>query len=390
VRLDAEERAMLAGEHGPIVQRMMRLLVRLGEVFGADHMVPVGSVQVSGVSYKSIGDPGLEFLEDVAAQNARVRVLTTLNPAGMDVERWQELGFPEDFAYKQKRILDAFAHMGVVGSPTCTPYLSGNVPRFGEHVAWAESSAVSYANSVIGARTNREGGPSALAAALTGRTPSHGLHRTSQRAPTVHVAVDASLTTADFGALGIHVGRTLAGVPYLTGLGNPTTEQLRQLGAAMAAAGSIGLYHVHGVTPEASIYSMPGRTVHVGRADIDAVRGELGGGGRPDIVILGCPHASLAELARIASLVEGRALRIPLWVCTSRATRDSAPGLVAAIERAGGRVIADTCMVVSPLESMGPRTTAVSSAKAAHYLPGFCNQSVVFDDVERLVEEALG
>ncbi|GAI53462.1 unnamed protein product, partial [marine sediment metagenome] len=145
--LTKEQEQMLSGAQGEIVERMFRLLVRLGDIYGADRMIPVGSVQVAGVSYKSIGDPGLEFLEDIAKKSVKVKVPTTLNPAGMDLEDWEELGFPEDFAKKQLKIMDAFRKMGIMMTATCTPYLVGNLPRFGEHIAWSESSAVSFANS---------------------------------------------------------------------------------------------------------------------------------------------------------------------------------------------------------------------------------------------------
>jgi predicted aconitase len=156
--LTKEEESTLHGDGGPVMERMMRLLVRLGDIYGADKMIPVGSVQVAGVSYKSIGDPGTEFLEDMARTGAQVKVLTFLNPAGMDLEDWEAVGFPQDFAQNQLRIMNAFKSMGIVVTSTCTPYLAGNLPRFREHIAWSESSAVSFANSVISARTNREGG----------------------------------------------------------------------------------------------------------------------------------------------------------------------------------------------------------------------------------------
>jgi len=144
MHLTKEEEEILNGEEGEVVQRLFRLLVRLGEIYGADQMIPVGSVQVAGVSYKSIGDPGTEFLEDMASKGAKVRVLTYLNPAGMDLENWQKIGFPKDFAKNQLRIMKAFKDMGIVVTSTCTPYLAGNLPRFREHIAWSESSAVSF------------------------------------------------------------------------------------------------------------------------------------------------------------------------------------------------------------------------------------------------------
>jgi len=393
IKLTDEQQRMLDGTAGEVAQRLMRLLVRLGQVYGADRMVQISSAQISGVSYKSIGDPGLEFLEDVACKGVRVQVQTTLNPAGMDLEDWRSLGFPADFAERQQRIIAAFESMGVVPTATCTPYLAGNRPGRGDHIAWAESSAVSFANSVLGAYTNREGGPSALAAAVCGCTPLHGLHLLENRRPTIRIAVEVELgSRADFGALGIHVGRLVRdGIPYFTGL-RAHVDQLKALGAAMAASGAVALYHVEGLTPEADqheVDTVP--TLTVTREEIDEAYRRLNTGGRPDLVCLGCPHASLDEIAEVADRLQGRRVSTPLWVCTSRAVRNSAAelGLVEVIEQAGGRVVADTCMVVAPMERMGVGTTAVDSGKAAHYLPGMCQQQVVFSDWNTLLEEVL-
>jgi len=391
VYLTKEQEKMLSGEHGEVIERSFRLLVRLGEIYGADRMVPVGSVQVAGVSYKSIGDPGLEFLEDIAEKGAKVRVPTTLNPPGMDLEDWKELGFPEGFAEKQLLIIDAFEKMGIMMTATCTPYLVGNLPRFGEHVAWSESSAVSFANSVIGARTNREGGPSALAAALCGVTPNYGLHLDENRKPSFLVKVDAELkNNSDFGALGHHVGKIVKDkVPYFQGIKGADVDQLKVLGAAMAASGAVALYHVEGLTPEAGLMDPSGlETIEVGDRELREAYEKLNTGKDPDIIILGCPHASLKEIATLACKLEGKRLRKPLWICTSRITKEAATrmGFTELIEKAGGKVVADTCAVVSPIEQMGYRTTAVDSGKAANYLPGFCRQQVVFKSLDDLLE----
>jgi len=391
VYLTEEEEKMLSGGHGEVVERSFRLLVRLGEIYGADRMVPIGSVQVAGVSYKSIGDPGLEFLEDIAEKGAKVRVPTTLNPPGMDLEDWKELGFPEDFAEKQLRIIDTFKKMGIMMTATCTPYLVGNLPRFGEHIAWSESSAVSFANSVIGARTNREGGPSALAAALCGVTPNYGLHLDENRRPSFLVKVDAELkSNSDFGALGYHVGKIVKDkVPYFWGIKDADVDQLKALGAAMAASGAVALYHVEGLTPEAGLMNPSGlEEIEVGDRELREAYEKLNTGKDPDIIILGCPHASLKEIATLACKLEGKRLRKPLWICTSRITKEAATrmGFTGLIEKAGGKVVADTCAVVSPIERMGYRTTAVDSGKAANYLPGFCRQQVVFKSLDDLLE----
>jgi hypothetical protein len=391
--LTSEEEKVFNGEKGEVEERLIKLLVNLGEIYGADRLIPIGSAQVSGISYKSLGDPGLEFLEDIADKGAKVSVLTYINPAGMDLENWRELGFSEDFAEHQMRIIDAFRKMGMVITATCTPYLCGNVPRFGEHVAWAESSAISFVNSVIGARTNREGGPSALAASIIGKTPNYGLHLDENRKAQLVIDVQTELHDSDWGALGYLAGTIAKNrIPYFRGLKNARTDELKALGAAMAASGAVALYHAEGITPEASVQSVEGlEETSIGRKEIDEAYNRLNTGKEPDLIVIGCPHASMEEIAKVAKAVEGRKLKKPLWVCTSRALKEvsNRMGYTQSIENAGGRVIADTCMVVSPIEDMGFKTTAVNSGKAACYLPGFCKQNVVFKSMEELIRGAL-
>jgi len=388
MHLTPEQEKMLEGEHGEMIAKMMRLLVRLGDVYNASKMIPVASVQVAGVSYKSIGDAGLEFLQDIARE-ARVKVLTFLNPAGMDLENWREMGIDEEFAKKQAAIIEAFKKMGIVISATCTPYLAGNLPRYRQHIAWSESSAVSFANSVIGARTNREGGPSALAAAITGFTPYYGLHLDENRQPNVIVEVKAELkTSTDFAAMGHYVGREVKkGIPYFKGIKNADVDDLKGLGAAMAASGAIALYHAEGITPEAKEVNIEGlEKIEFGEEEKRETYERLNTGEEEDIIIFGCPHASLKEIIKISKLVEGRKARKPFWICTSRAVKEIAERmeLDEKISKAGGKIVADTCMVVSPIEKLFS-TTAVNSAKAAHYLPGFCKQKVIFKSMEELL-----
>ena len=390
--LTSDEERILTGENGEVMERMFRLLVSLGDIYGADKMIPAGSAQVAGVSYKSIGDPGVEFLEDYADKGANVKIVTFLNPAGMDIEDWQALGIPPDFAEKQLRIMNAFKKMGIVVSATCTPYLAGNLPRFREHIAWSESSAISFSNSVVGARTNREGGPSALAAALCGVTPNYGLHLDENRRPQVLIEVDANLgDNADFGALGYVVGKLVKNrIPYFRGIKEADTDQLKALGAAMAASGAVALYHVENMTPEAHLMETKSlEKLSVTEKDLNDTFSKLSTGKEPDIVILGCPHSSLKEIMTISRKLEGKKLKKPLWVCTSRMVKEAANrmGFTKTIEAAGGKILADTCMVVSPIEDMGFKTTAVNSGKAANYLPGFCKQNVVFSRLDTLLEQ---
>ncbi len=392
--LTKDEEKYLNGEKGEVVERMFRLLVNLGDIYNADKMIPIGSVQVAGVSYKSIGDPGTEFLEDMATKDTKVKVLTYLNPAGMDLENWNEMDFPKDFAANQLRIINAFKKMGIVITSTCTPYLAGNLPRFRENIAWSESSAVSFSNSVIGARTNREGGPSALAAAICGVTPNYGLHIWENRQPNIIVKVDAELSfSSDFGALGWYVGKQVKNkIPYFIGIKDANTDQLKALGAAMAASGAVALYHIENLTPESDLVKTRGlEVININKKEIKEAYDKLNNDKKPDIIILGCPHASLQEISYLASKLSGKKLKKPVWICTSRMVKEAAErmGFNSIIKDAGGYVVADTCMVVSPIEDMGYQTTGVNSGKAANYLPGFCKQNVYFSNIDDLIKGAL-
>ena len=395
LRLTTDEQAMLAGEAGPGAQKAMEIVVALGQIYGAADLVPVASVQASGVSYKNLGDAGLEFLQDWAAQGAQARVPATLNPAGMDRLAWRALGFSEEFAQRQEAVIAAYEALGITPTCTCTPYLVGHVPQFGQHLAWAESSAVSYANSVLGARTNREGGPSALAAAIAGRTARYGLHLDGSRLPTAVVDVRCRVTAgADLGALGYLVGRRVKnGVPYFrfADLRLDLTD-CKSLGAAMAASGAVALYHVEGLTPEAAAMESHGGVQHLVIDDLAPGYAALNGPAEQvDLVSLGCPHASLAEVEAIAAYLEGRQVTAALWITTARAIRQAAEetGLVARIEAAGGRVVADTCLVVAPVAELSFRTLATNSAKMAVYAASHCGLSVRFGTMQQCLEAAV-
>ena len=408
---------MLAGELGPAAQKAMEIVSVLGTIYGADHLVPVVSAQVAGVSYKNLGEAGLEFLQEWAAQGAQVRVPATLNPAGMDLRAWQELGIPADFARRQQAVVEVYADMGVTLTCSCTPYLVGNEPGCGAHLAWSESSAVSYANSVLGARTNRRGGPDALAAAIVGRTACYGLHLEENRRATHLVEVRCAVESeADFGALGYLVGGWVSdGVPWFRGLTSLSrdrqipgatresddplraetyaAEKLRALGAAMAASGAVALYHVEGVTPEARAGAAlipDAETIVVesladGYAALNSPVDEI------DLVSIGCPHASLEEIAEIARWLDSKQVASRLWITTARQTKERAAelGLVERIEVAGGRVVADTCTVVAPIEMLGIRTLATNSAKMAFYAPTHSHVLVRFGPLEQCLEAAV-
>jgi len=369
MQLDKDDECILAGEQGETRQKMLELLVALGKVFGAERLVPIASAQVSGASYKTIGEYGLQWLSSL---DAKAVVPAVLNPIGMPRERWQEMGVEEDFARKQQAVVAAYERLGISLECTCTPYYLRET-NFGDHLAWSESSAVSYANSVIGARTNREGGPGALAAALVGKTPCYGFHLGQNRKPQIVIDVREGTrdwTIADFGALGYHVGEMVGNrIPYFTGI-RPDKDQLKGLGAAMAATGAVALYHVAGVTPEAvkTQFDLAGlEKIPVEAAEIKKLFKEI----PVEAVAVGCPHCSSAELGEIARLLKGKVVRMPFYVFASQGVIDKDPRTVDAIEKSGARVFADTCMVVSPVMEQY-EAIMVNSGKALAYVPDMC------------------
>jgi len=398
MQLTSEEQALLNGTQGHAAQKAMEILAALGKIYGAERMIPVTSVQISGVSYANLGEAGLQWLAEMAAGGGRAQVLTTLNPAGMDIENWQALGISPEFAENQNRVLEAFARMGVVTTASCTPYLIGNLPHFGEHIAWAESSAVCYANSVLGARSNREGGPSALAASLTGRTPEYGYHLDENRQPTVTVEVEAALDeNADFGALGKALGEKLetadlGRVPLILGVESASVENLKSFCASLATYGGVALFHMDGITPEAVHFAPPRERIQLSTAEIQKARVSMSDAllEEIDFVSLGCPHLSIKEIARIAELLAGKTVTKEFWITTARPTKQIADrmGYTAVIEAAGAKFAADTCCVVAPIKGRF-KALATDSAKACYYgaaKNGFKTVILPFDEV---VEEAV-
>lgn len=401
-KLTDEERAMLAGEQGEAARRAMQIVATLGRIYGAERLLPVQSVQVAGVSYRNLGEAGLAFLRDWASQGVRVRVPTTLNPAGMDLANWQRMGISEAFARKQTETIALYASMGIQPTCTCTPYLVGNAPRHGEHIAWSESSAISFANAVLGARTNREGGPSALASAICGRTAAYGLHLDKNRRATHRVWVRCAVRELhEFAALGYLVGLFVGeGVPYFIGLDLPSlgevqsSDALKLMGAAMASSGAVALYHVAGVTPE-SRHASDLCPTGIPTILVDSLEPAMATLNAPvdgiDLVVIGCPHVSLEELRQVAEGLRGKRLASALWVTTARAVREQgeALGLVQAIEEAGGQVIADSCVIVAPMRELPYRTLATNSAKMAHYALSHAGLQARFGSLERCLRAAL-
>jgi len=384
--LNKDEEEILHGEYGETRQKMMEVLVALGRVFGADKLIPIVSAQVSGASYKTIGEWGLQWLEGL---NAKVVAPTMLNPIGMPRNHWDELGITKKFAERQIAIIEVYRRLGVKIECTCTPYYS-HIVRYGDHIAWAESSAVVYANSVIGARTNREGGPSALAAGIIGKTPNYGFHLINNRRPHLVIEFDGKKELIQqpefFGALGYIAGKLIGNtIPIFLGI-KPKRDQLKALGAAMAATGAISLFHIKNITPEAQIFKFDTtglEQITIESKDITALFKEI----EVDAVAIGCPHCSGDELKEIALLIAGKKVKKPLFIFSSHYVLTSNQKVVEQIQNSGAKVISDTCMVVSPFMDQF-KSIMVDSGKAMAYVPNMCGAVTRIGTLEECIKVA--
>jgi len=394
MQLTKEEERMLAGEFGNAVKKSMEILTALGNIYGAEKLIPVSSVQIAGVSYHNLGDAGLEYLDQLA-KDGRVRVITTLNPAGMDLDNWRNLGISEDFAKKQKLVIEAFRKMGIIVSCTCTPYLIGNLPRYGEHIAWAESSAVTFANSVIGAKTNREGGPSALAAAIIGKTPMYGFHLDENRIPDIHVEVKTELKKfSDWGALGYFIGKQASNkIPYITGIKKGGLEELKSFCASVVTYGSKPLFYIKGLTPGSEKYKIPKEKITITEQDIKKAYDEINDDvDEIEFVFIGCPHSSIKEISQIAEKLKDKKIspKVEFWVATPRPIKQLSDdrGYTKIIEDAGGKFACDTCVAVAPLKGRF-KSLATTSAKACYYSRGHNLMKTKLGSLEQCIDAAV-
>jgi predicted aconitase len=389
MELTGDQKDMLEGKHGNAVKKSMSILVALGEIFGAKRLIPVTSVQISGVSYDNLGDAGLEFLDEMA-KDGKTRVKTTLNPAGMDMENWKALGINPEFARKQKLVIEAFEKMGVETTCTCTPYFIGNKPNFGDHIAWGESSAVTYANSVLGAKTNKEGGPSSIASSLTGFTAEYGLHLDENRQAQFVVEVKAKVNNPMlFGALGNFVGKLAKGrIPLISGIEKATTEDLKSLSASIVTYGGAPMFHINGITPNKT--KVPGEKVVVSQEDIDNAVREMNDTEDVEFIFIGCPHCSIEELKKVSGLLDGKKVNKELWIGVARPIKKIADerGYSKIIEESGAKFACDTCHVVAPLKGRF-HSIATNSAKGIFYGRGKNNFKTIYKTMEECIKLAV-
>lgn len=402
--LTKEEEKILDGERGPGFQKAMEVLTALGDIYDAEKLIDISSAHLSSAAYASSGDTGIRFLEKMVKNGAYFKVLTTLNPHSIEHDRWKELGFPEEYAEKQMRIIEAYKKLRAVGTFTCTPFLVGNCPRYGEHVSWAESSALSFINTVIGAKTNREGALSALSAGLIGKTPLYGLHLSENRRGKVLVNVEAELKHgSDYSAMGYDIGKRVRDrVPVFTGIPQDVrSSDINAMCAALAVSGAVPMCHIVGITPEASTSQKafcgerPEEKLVFDRTDLEEIYEDLGSKGNGvevDLVILGCPHYWYDQLAETARLLEGKKVHegVDLWVCTSTSIMTVAKrtDYIEKIEASGAKVVCSYCPAVTK-NFFKWKTMATDSTKQTFYGQGILGVDVVFGTTEQAINSAL-
>ena len=391
MKLNDEEKAMLAGEFGPLRQWAIDHQIRVGRYLKAPDFVSVMQAHIMADT-ESLGAAGVEWLENwtkLPAEQRRVRIPTITDPRGTDFAAANKLKHQPWMLDLERRTIAAFEALGILMTDTCINYQTIMPPVRGEHTAYGDTGVVIYSNSVCGARSNFEGGPSALSAGLTGRTPRYGFHLDEFRRATLIVNVNwTPKSLNEWGALGALVGR-LAGdywqVPAIVGIErSPTSDEMKHFGAAMASFGSVALFHIVGVTPEAThlsdVANAPQslRSYNIVEADVRALQASYGGEmDKVDIVVFSAPQLSLVEMRQLSILLEGRRTTIPLLAITSPQVKPDADrmGITAKIEASGASVLSGMCFYQSYAREMaeanGWKRLATNSAKLTNILGGY-------------------
>ena len=406
VLLTDDERGLLAGSRGDGTALAMRLVTRLADAMGAQRLRPISGAHIDSCLYH--GRSGLDFVEALAAGGAAVSVPTTLNVASLDLIHPELYRGPAETGAAARRLMASYVSLGCEPTWTCAPYQRRQRPGFGEHVAWAESNAIVFANSVLGARTHRYGDFIDIAAAVTGRVPDAGLHRSEERRATVVfdvTGISGGLLASDvaYPLLGFVVGRACGtSIPAIVGLPPDTSEdRLKALGAAAASSGSVAMFHAVGITPEAPTLdaacdgSVPADRRIVTTRDLRLAREALSTTVVAPLstVSLGTPHYSLTELGNLRRALLGRVIdaNIDVYVSTGREILSAAAarGWVAELEAAGVIFVTDTCTYITPIINDRTGLAMTDSAKWAYYAPGNIGVDVVFASLRECVESAV-
>lgn len=406
LNLTEADRAQLAGECGEANRMAMSVIVRMARVSGADSLMDIVGAHIDSTVFQ--GDATMEFAERLAAHGAKVAVPTSLNVSGVDEHGWREWATPPEWAQKAHRQMIAYQSMCTEPTWTCAPYQTAFRPKFGQQIAWGESNAIAFANSVIGARSERYPDLMDACAAITGRVPATGLHLTENRAGQLLLrlsGVPRRIQEDDsfYPVLGHLIGRVAQErIPVVEGLEvAPAEDQLKALCAASASSGAVALMHLVGVTPEAPTTEaafqnkQPQQILEVTMEQLRAARRELttAEGERLDMVVLGSPHFSLAEFKQLAPLLIGkrRHPNVQFLVTSSRLMTNLADqaGCIQPLQEFGGKLTVDTCILTTPMLHPEIKTLMTNSAKYAYYSPGLLNTQVVFGRLEDCVRSAV-
>ncbi len=400
MKLDDGDKKILDGAEGPARRMAMEMLVGLGKIYGAEKLIPVQSAHLAGLSLRSHGVAGMEWVEETAATGVKVKIPATMNVVGVD--RSRDLGLPAEWCAHQLRINDGYIKMGCYGTSSCTPYFYGFVPRYREHIAWAESSAVVFTNAFLGARDNREGGPSAFAAALVGKTPYYGFHLDENRRAHIKFRVTAPIRDlADIGAMGAYVGSMLGTRnPAFDGLRPLAVEEHTYLSAALASSGGAAIYHIMGQTPDALVEGnnilAPGcEEAEIGINELEKGYERLTSNTdrTVDYVAVGCPHLTLNQVAEVAAMLDGRQVKkgVTVWIHTNTAVKGMARqlGYMQTIEKSGAVLTQDLCTILSIPEALGLSSLATNSAKMAFYAPGSNRLRTWYGSLRNCIDAAI-
>ncbi len=397
--LDSNQEKLLRGEGGGAKQFAMEVVTKVGDAVGADALVPIKSAHVLA-HYSSLHDAGVDVLERFAESGGKFAVPTSVDPASIDLKNWKSFGIPEEYARKQFRLCDAYAKLGGMGCWTCVQYQVCNFPKQGETVAWAESSAVVFANSVLGCRSNKITAGMDVSCAVLGVTPHFGMLLDENRTAGVVFKLGLkSLSDFDYRSIGFFIGRKAGSrVPVLSGLpASVTSDQVKHLGAGAAAAGPVTMIHLLGITPgSASVTDATGgesvEGIDIARSDLAEVEEDLNQTSEtPDLVAFGVPHLSVNELGELANQLEGRRLKegVKMYVYTSSQAYDLAgrTGITTAIERTGARVTHSTDAEISPLKALGFNVVMTNSAKLAEIVSSEGEIKIRYASQKAIIEE---
>ena len=405
LQLTDEEHEMQTGGRGAAAQWGIEYQLKVGAFFGAERFVPVRSAHIH-CDGEALGEPGVAFLEEWADEGAALAVPMTMDPRSADPARARDVGQDPSIVDQEARILAALRRMGAIPTNTCINYQTIDVPHFGEHLAWGDTGSVIWANSVAGARSNFEGGPAALAAALCGRVAAYGFHLDTHRRGTVVVEVrDQPQELTEWGALGAVVGRAFPDyweVPVFEGLEvNPGPDELKHLGASLASYGSHAMFHMVGVTPEARTRAEATGGAEIRRRFVvepgaleDVYRSYVAETERADLVVFGTPQLSLFEFREIAEALEGRRVGTTVYLTTSSQVKAAADeyGYTEMARAAGAIVLTGVCFYIMTARDVGRangfRTLLTNSAKLANTIQGY-GYNPVFRRTDECIAAAI-